>query len=275
MVFHVVVAGDEPGRPTVILLPDFPLHWWSWRRQIEDLANAGFRVIAMDLRGMGASDLQPGPVELHDLAEDVISVADATGTTSYTVVGAGLGGSVAWAVAHLRHAGLQSIVTVGAPHPLARLPRPERRARRALRQLRNPFLRRRRLRNGSLVEEILTSWGGPDFAEHLQRVAPEYAADLQRVFAANAALELLRAETPSSASKKLLEGAVGVPVLSVRGAEDSRVGATAFGSDAALSGAAVAHVEIPRAGHFPYEETPAQVTRILVDHLSQFAATEE
>ena len=67
--FHVVVAGDEPGRPTVFLLHDFPLNWWSWREQIKALSDGGFRVIAMDLRGMGGSDLQPDSVELLDLPE--------------------------------------------------------------------------------------------------------------------------------------------------------------------------------------------------------------
>ena len=82
-------------------------------------------------------------------------------------------------------------------------------------------------------------------------------------------MELLHAATPSSSSKKMLEGAVEVPVLSVRGAEDPRVCGACFAQDPTLAGSAVTHLEIPAAGHFPNEETPAQVTQILAGHLAQ------
>ncbi len=271
--FHIVIAGDEPNRPTVILLHDFPLHWWSWRNQIPALADAGYRVIAMDLRGMGASDLQPGSVELSEVAEDVAAVAEATGTKNYTVVGTGIGGSTAWMLGHMGPSGLQSIVTVCAPHPLTRRPRSASRAiaaGRVDRELGIPFLRSRRLREGSLVTSVLTTWSNPENATHMSGVAPKYAQNLQRVFSANAALETQKAaRTPSAMSKKILGSTVKVPVWSIRGGADGRIPATAYAHDTTHAGREVTQVEIPDAGHFPNEETPEELNALLIEYLAQ------
>ncbi|HEX5940295.1 MAG TPA: alpha/beta fold hydrolase, partial [Dehalococcoidia bacterium] len=46
---HYVEAGPEDGR-LVLLLHGFPEFWYSWRAQIEALSEAGYRVVAPDLR---------------------------------------------------------------------------------------------------------------------------------------------------------------------------------------------------------------------------------
>ncbi|MFL6227128.1 MAG: alpha/beta fold hydrolase, partial [Actinomycetes bacterium] len=56
---HAVEAGPEDG-PLVLLLHGFPEFWYAWRHQIPALADAGFRVVAPDLRGYNASDNTPG-----------------------------------------------------------------------------------------------------------------------------------------------------------------------------------------------------------------------
>ena len=40
----------------MLLCHGFPESWYSWRNQIEPLAAAGFRVVAIDLPGYGRSD---------------------------------------------------------------------------------------------------------------------------------------------------------------------------------------------------------------------------
>jgi dipeptidyl aminopeptidase/acylaminoacyl peptidase len=53
---HVLEAGFEiPGRPCVVLLHGFPELAYSWRKQMLPLAQAGFYVIAPELRGYGRS----------------------------------------------------------------------------------------------------------------------------------------------------------------------------------------------------------------------------
>jgi pimeloyl-ACP methyl ester carboxylesterase len=54
--FHAAEAGDGP---LVLLLHGFPEFWWTWRHQLATLPAAGFRAVAVDLRGYGGSDKPP------------------------------------------------------------------------------------------------------------------------------------------------------------------------------------------------------------------------
>ena len=45
---HYVETGDGP---LIVLLHGFPEFWYGWRQQIRPLADAGFRVVAPDMRG--------------------------------------------------------------------------------------------------------------------------------------------------------------------------------------------------------------------------------
>jgi pimeloyl-ACP methyl ester carboxylesterase len=82
------VTGPDGGRP-VILLHGFPDAARLWRRQVSGLADAGFRVIAPDLRGFGRSDKPEGvgAYNLLLLAGDVMAVLDAAGAPRAHVVG--------------------------------------------------------------------------------------------------------------------------------------------------------------------------------------------
>ncbi|MGY2499202.1 alpha/beta fold hydrolase, partial [Klebsiella pneumoniae] len=46
-------TGPEHGKP-VWLLHGFPECWYAWHPQIEELAAAGYRVFAPEMRGYGA-----------------------------------------------------------------------------------------------------------------------------------------------------------------------------------------------------------------------------
>ena len=72
---HYVEAGTGP---LVVLLHGFPENWWSWRYQIQPLADAGFRVVAPDLRGYGETD-KHGPYDLDTIAGDVCSLIESLG----------------------------------------------------------------------------------------------------------------------------------------------------------------------------------------------------
>ena len=54
---HYVEAGEGP---LVVLLHGFPEFWFGWRRQIPALAEAGFRVVAPDMRGYNLSSRPEG-----------------------------------------------------------------------------------------------------------------------------------------------------------------------------------------------------------------------
>jgi len=117
---HVVQAGPQDGRP-VILLHGFPEFWWAWRKQIQPMADAGFRVIVPDMRGYNLSDAPMGvsAYGIDLLAKDVIDLARSLEIDRFDLVGHDWGGVVAWWVA-ARHANrLNRLVILDAPHPQA------------------------------------------------------------------------------------------------------------------------------------------------------------
>src|SRR5829696_696147 len=69
---HFVEVGD--GTP-VVMLHGFPEFWYSWRHQLPALADAGFRAIAVDLRGYNDSDAPPG-VQNYRMRELVADIVD-------------------------------------------------------------------------------------------------------------------------------------------------------------------------------------------------------
>lgn len=115
---HVVEAGPADGRP-VILLHGFPEFWWAWRKQIQPLADAGFRVIVPDMRGYNLSDAPLGisAYQIDLLARDVMDLATALGVERFDLVGHDWGGVVAWWVAARHAERLNRMVILDAPHP--------------------------------------------------------------------------------------------------------------------------------------------------------------
>ena len=117
---HYVEAGRGP---LVLLLHGFPQFWYEWRHQIPALVEAGFRVVAPDMRGYNLSDKPPGVrsyrVEL--LARDVERLILACGERTAAVVGHDWGAIVAW-IAAMRHPGrVGRLAILNVPHP-ARFP---------------------------------------------------------------------------------------------------------------------------------------------------------
>jgi hypothetical protein len=89
---HYVEAGEGP---LVVLLHGFPEFWYGWRRQIQPLAAAGFRVVAADMRGYNLSS-RPDDVEAYDtakLAADVRDLIRERGAASAFLVGHDWGGT--------------------------------------------------------------------------------------------------------------------------------------------------------------------------------------
>ena len=89
---HYVEQGEGP---LVLLLHGFPEHWYSWRYQIAPLAEAGFRVVAPDLRGYNRSEKPRGGYDIKNLTKDVRGLIRALGERSATVVGHDWGGVIA------------------------------------------------------------------------------------------------------------------------------------------------------------------------------------
>ena len=82
---------------TVLLLHGFPELWWSWKHQFEPLTHAGYRVIAVDLRGFGGSECPENPTsyDVFRAANDLLHLLRSLDISSVTLVGHGLGAEIA------------------------------------------------------------------------------------------------------------------------------------------------------------------------------------
>jgi epoxide hydrolase 4 len=115
---HALVAGEGP---LVVLLHGFPEFSWSWRHQLPALAAAGFRAVAVDLRGFGGSSRPRGlaAYSVARLAGDVDRLILAMGEErAAAVVGHDWGGVIAYRFAARHAERAERLVVLNAPHPV-------------------------------------------------------------------------------------------------------------------------------------------------------------
>ena len=275
--FHVAEAGHGP---LVLLLHGFPQFWWSWRHQLAGVADAGFRVVAVDLRGYGASDKPPRGYDAYTLSADVAGMVRALGERNAVIVGQDFGGLLAWSVAAMHPRVVRSLVVLGMPHPLrlrAALltdPRGQLRSSALLFGFQTPRLPESMIlaEDAAYVERLLRSWSGPhwaataDFAD----AASRYREAIQIPAAAHCAMEYYRWMGRSMVRPsgwrfaKLLQAPIIAPTLQLHGALDPcLLPRTAQGSGRYVA-ATYEWQLVPGAGHFVPEEAPDFVTGELV-----------
>jgi pimeloyl-ACP methyl ester carboxylesterase len=111
---HVAEAGE--GDP-VILCHGFPESWYSWRHQLQQLADAGYRAIAPDQRGYGDSD-RPKKVTDYDiehLTGDLLGLLDEIGEEKAIFVGHDWGALIVWDMARMHPDRMRAVVGVSVP----------------------------------------------------------------------------------------------------------------------------------------------------------------
>jgi epoxide hydrolase 4 len=111
---HYVEKGEGP---LVVLLHGFPEMWWSWRYQIPALVEAGYRVVAPDLRGYNDTEAR-GPYDIDTLRDDVVGLLDHLGADKAIIVAHDWGGGVAWHLASTRQHRCEKLVVMNCPHPV-------------------------------------------------------------------------------------------------------------------------------------------------------------
>jgi len=111
---HVAEMG---AGPLVVLCHGFPESWYSWRHQMPALAEAGFRVLAPDMRGYGQTDCPPEieKYTLLHLVGDMIGLLDAFGAENAVIAGHDWGAPVAWHAALLRPDRFRGVVGLSVP----------------------------------------------------------------------------------------------------------------------------------------------------------------
>ncbi len=124
LAMHILEAGfEKPRRPCIVLLHGFPEFAYTWRNQLLPLANAGFHVIAPDLRGYGLTASTPVrfsdslvPYMVLNRVSDVLGLVRAIGYESVAcVVGHDWGGPTAAWCARTRPDVFRSVVSMSTP----------------------------------------------------------------------------------------------------------------------------------------------------------------
>ncbi|MFE9248926.1 alpha/beta fold hydrolase [Streptomyces sp. NPDC007088] len=120
---HLVEQGSGP---LVLLVHGFPESWYSWRHQIPVLARAGYRAVAIDVRGYGRSSKPTAVEEYRMLAHvaDNVAVVRALGERTATVVGHDWGSPIAAHSALLRPDVFTAVALLSVPYTPPGGPRP-------------------------------------------------------------------------------------------------------------------------------------------------------
>lgn len=120
---HTVSVGEGP---LVVFCHGFPESWYSWRHQLPVVAAAGFRAVALDMRGYGLTSAPAdiGAYSLSHLVGDVVGVVNALGADTAVVVGHDWGAPVAWYSALMRPDLFRAVVAMSVPYtaPFGALP---------------------------------------------------------------------------------------------------------------------------------------------------------
>lgn len=115
---HYVECGGGRDKPLVILLHGFPDCWIGWRQQVPILS-CHFRVVALDLKGFGDSDkpLSARSYQISTVVTELRSLITSLGVRSCVIVGHDLGALLGWFLVHCYPDVVTKFVAISCPHP--------------------------------------------------------------------------------------------------------------------------------------------------------------
>uniref|UniRef100_F7FMV8 Bifunctional epoxide hydrolase 2 n=1 Tax=Callithrix jacchus TaxID=9483 RepID=F7FMV8_CALJA len=102
---HFVELGSGPA---VCLCHGFPESWYSWRYQIPALAQAGYRVLALDMKGYGESS---APHEIEEYCMEVLC----KGLSQAVFIGHDWGGMLVWYMALFHPERVRAVASLNTP----------------------------------------------------------------------------------------------------------------------------------------------------------------
>jgi pimeloyl-ACP methyl ester carboxylesterase len=120
---HLVEQGEGP---LVLMVHGFPESWYSWRHQLPAVAEAGFRAVAIDVRGYGRSS-KPASVDAYRMlahVADNVGVVEALGERTAVIVGHDWGSPIAANSALLRPDVFRGVALLSVPYTAGSRSRP-------------------------------------------------------------------------------------------------------------------------------------------------------
>jgi pimeloyl-ACP methyl ester carboxylesterase len=117
---------EQGEGPLVLLCHGWPELSYSWRHQIPAIAEAGFHVVAPDMRGFGRTSAPPdiAAYSIFDLVGDMVALVAALGEERAMIVGHDWGAPVAWHAALFRPDVFTAVAGLSVPPPFRGKGRP-------------------------------------------------------------------------------------------------------------------------------------------------------
>ncbi|HEY4853454.1 MAG TPA: alpha/beta hydrolase [Streptosporangiaceae bacterium] len=110
---HYVAGGQ--GEP-LFLLPGWPETWWEYHEIMPSLA-ARYRVIVVELRGMGGSDKPQSGFDKKTMAGDIFQLVRAFGYDTVNIAGHDIGSMVAFSFAVNHPEATRKVALLDVAHP--------------------------------------------------------------------------------------------------------------------------------------------------------------
>jgi pimeloyl-ACP methyl ester carboxylesterase len=252
---HYATAGSGP---LVVMIHGFPDFWYTWRHQMEGLADK-FQVVAIDQRGYNLSD-KPKGVENYDmrlLVGDVLAVIHHFGQQRAIIVGHDWGGAVAWTTAMYAPDAVDKLVILNLPHlrglarELANNPQQQKNSQYA-RDFQKPDAA------SKLTPEALTFWVTDESAK------PKYIEAFKNSDF-EAMLNYYKRNYPKEPYKEDTSPVVKVkaPVLMIHGLKDWALLPGALNNTWEWLDQDLTLITLPSAGHFVQQDAADQVTKAM------------
>ena len=259
-----VVELGPPDGPSVVFIGGWACSVWDFNRTLAPVAAAGFRVIAVDPRGHGLSDMPRGDAlyTTDALVHHLSATLDALGVRVATLVGHSMGGALVVHLALREPWRARALVTIGAVGLGV-------------------------TRAAELGRALSPRWTTPAVRASLRRWV--VATGLRMVYGPTASVDARNVDeywAPSQfpgfvpAMRAVLHGfrwsrftaeelaRVSVPALVIRGGFDRVVQAPRTPLDLP---AGFRELFIPEAGHLPHDEAPERVNAEMISFLRETA----
>jgi pimeloyl-ACP methyl ester carboxylesterase len=258
------VVDEGKGEP-VVLLHGFPDSADLWRHQIPALVDAGFRVIAPDLRGFGESD-KPEDVDAYlipTLMMDVAGIMDALGVERAHVVGHDWGSVLAWVTAAFLPDRVDRLVAMSVGHPATFASAPIEQREKSWYMLLFQFR--------GVAEEWLRADDWRNFRQFSGDAIDieRYVEDLSRPGALEAGLAWYRANVPpeSLIAPPLPLPEIMAPTLGIWSTDDVALTEGLMKGSGEFVKGPWRYERIEGAGHWMQLDQPETVNRLLLDFL--------
>ena len=277
--FDAIAAGRGP---LILLLHGFPDTLRTWRHQLPAFAAAGYRAVAVAMRGYSPeSQPEDGDYSADAIAGDAIGFVEQLGVSRCHLVGHDWGAAVAYTAAAAAPERFASLTTMAVPHAgrfLNEMIRHPKQLRlswyMAFFQLRGIAERAVARDDGRLIRRLWRDWspGWKPPEEVLRDVLDTLAAPgvTTAALAYYRAVLSLRSLAPSARAENRFE--VPVPTLALTGARDGCIDTDVFQKMMVPSDfpSGLQVEQIADAGHFPHQERPDAVNRLILDWIERF-----